>query len=566
MRSLGALIGARVPERWAARLSGWRAQPGALTWQPEPPVSGSPATGRRLARGVLLFDGRLVETADPQPWDVPPPDQAWADHLHGHAWLDDAAAAADAAVWDHLAGWAWAWVERHGEGQTGGWRPDLVARRLIRQIAHTPRLLRGVAPERSALFFRTLDRQVRYLGWRWRDTRPGIERIEALAGLVYALISLEGHGRATTAAIGDLGRAAAETVQADGSVASRNPEELARLVILLVWAADGLEDAGYTPARDHLTALQRAAPALRALRRADGTLARFHGGRSGQTLALDDALARATRRGLAPGATGSAMGYLRMSAGPALCLVDAAPPAQPDTAHSSALAIDFSHGPTAIIVQQGSGLGFAAGNARASRRIPAHSTMEIAGRCPAQVVQARGKRAGEALSTTGTVAGRINRDRSGIWALCQSTQYRGSTGLTLERRLHMPDGGDRLAGEDTVLATDARTRAEVARIWPPDAPPCPLTARFHLHPDIRAALALSGRAVALTLPDASRWLMRTDAETLELLPSLYFDEFRPKPRATLQIVATSHLIEYWGRIVWSFERLALDAPVPDAGG
>jgi len=61
--------------------------------------------------------------------------------------------------------------------------------------------------------------------------------------------------------------------------------------------------------------------------------------------------------------------------------------------------------------------------------------------------------------------------------------------------------------------------------------------------------------LVLDLPGGDRWLVRSDAETLRLDPARYFDETRPKPRATQQIVASAALIEYWGRITWSIERV-----------
>lgn len=44
-----------------------------------------------------------------------------------------------------------------------------------------------------------------------------------------------------------------------------------------------------------------------------------------------------------------------------------------------------------------------------------------------------------------------------------------------------------------------------------------------------------------------------DADGVELLPSIYHDERRARPRATMQIVATAALLAYRGRIAWSLE-------------
>jgi len=558
MRPLGAMVGALLPERTAAKLAAKGKKPNALVGQPPPPIAGDPATARRLVGGVLLFDGRLVESANATPWSLVPPDDVWAAHLYGHGWLDDAFAAEDKRVWAHLSNWAWEWLETFEPGEDLGWRPDLVARRLTRQIAYSAELLIGQPAERSRRFFDALGVQTKFLEWRWQHAAQGVQRLEALSGLVNALISLRGTGSGTQRTIRRLGQMAATMVQADGSVTSRSPEDLAQIVSLLEWSAAGIEDAGLKPSADHLKALQRAAPALKTLRHPDGLLGRFHGGRAGNKALLDRLLEQVSARALAPVPSGPVMGYARLIGDGAFCILDAAnPPGKPyaSTAHSSALALEFSAAGRPMIVQCGSGMGFGERLARSSRRGPFHSTVELADQCPATVIRARAGQTEESLAARGNVSARTSRDDQGSWALCENSQYEEQFGLVIERRLHLRQSGDRLEGEDTALATSAAGRARMARMFNDVASPCPMSVRFHLHPSVRAKLALSGRAVALTHADGSRWIMRTDAERLEVQPSVYFDETRPKPRATLQIVASSHLLEYWGRITWSLERI-----------
>ncbi|MEM7056631.1 MAG: heparinase II/III family protein [Pseudomonadota bacterium] len=558
MTPLGAMVGAWLPERTAAKLAARGKKPNALVGHPPPPIAGDPATARRLVGGVLLFDGRLVESQDPTPWFLTPPDDAWAADLHGHGWLDDAFAAEDPKVWAHLSNWAWEWLENFEPGNGPGWRPDLVARRLTRQIAYSAELLIGQPAERSRLFFDALGIQTAFLEWRWQHAKQGVQRLEALSGLANALISLRGTGRATRQAVKRLGKMAAQIVQPDGAVASRSPEDLAQIVSLLEWSAVGIEDAGLKPNTDHLKALQRAAPALKTLRHPDGSLGRFHGGRAGNSALLDRLLVQVSARALAPVPSGPVMGYARLTGARTFCILDASnSPTSPyaATAHSSALAFEFSAAEMPMIVQCGSGMGFGERLARSSRRGPSHSTVELADHCPASVLRSRSGRHEENLAVHGHVMARTSRDDRGSWALCESSQYEEELGLVIERRLHLSANGEQLEGEDTALATSAAGRGRMARVFGKGKPPCPITVRFHLHPRVRAKLALSGRAVALTHADGSRWIMRTDADRLEVEPSLYFDETRPKPRATLQIVASSDLLEYWGRITWSLDRI-----------
>lgn len=558
MRQIMAFVGARVPQDLAVRLARCVRSPSTLVWQPEPPTKGNAAAARRMAGGVLLFEGRLVETNEALPWGITPPDRAWAEALHGHGWLDDAAAAKDPEVWERMRAWAWAWIDLYGDGAGIGWRPHVVARRLTRQIAYSVDLLLGQEPARSRQFFAVLGVQLRYLEWHWQQTPMGVPRLEALAGLIYALLSLEGKEKSTARAIAAFGDVAETVIGDDGAIASRNPEDLARAVILLAWTARGIEDAGLTPTTAHLAALHRAIPAVMALRHGDGSLARFHGGRSGLALGLEPILQPWRERAKATKTNGSVMGYSRLVAGPGLVILDGAKPPRgryAATAHASALAFEMSYGAKQIVVNAGSGLGFGARMARAARRGPSHSTILTAERCPAEMRPMPNGQVGETMLLTGDVTARVSRDAAGFWVLAESEQYLEPLGLKMERRLHFSTGGRRLAGEDTVLATTAEARALIGALYPPAEPRCPIAARFLLHPDVQAQTALAGRAVALTLPGGERWFFRSDAEELSLEHARYFDENRPKPRAAMQILVRAPLIEYWGRITWSFERV-----------
>ncbi|MEM7643579.1 MAG: heparinase, partial [Pseudomonadota bacterium] len=216
-----------------ARRACWGAEPRTLVWQPAPPASGDAATARRLAQGILLFDGQMAQIpTGSAPWALDAPDPLWADRLHGHGWLDDFAASSHEPSRQILIDWVHDWIAAFGQGTGPGWKPELAARRLIRWIAHSIDLLRGRPTEQSHAFFRTLSAHARFLDRRWKSTRPGIERIEALAGMVYARLSLES-GMAADDAIRLLGQTAGAMVDAEGAIPSRNPQEVLRMVEIL---------------------------------------------------------------------------------------------------------------------------------------------------------------------------------------------------------------------------------------------------------------------------------------------------------------------------------------------
>ena len=78
--------------------------------------------------------------------------------------------------------------------------------------------------------------------------------------------------------------------------------------------------------------------------------------------------------------------------------------------------------------------------------------------------------------------------------------------------------------------------------------------RFHLHPDLRVALDPRGDHATLRGPDAI-WTLSQDGGRLTIEDSVYFDEARPNPRATKQLVVTARAKEYWGRVTWALRRV-----------
>lgn len=127
---------ARFLNRLYARLS--RRQKAALGFvsSPEPRTIGSYARGRQLVAGNLLFSGYLVEAQNADLWAIDPPDTAYAEEIHGFAWLDDLAAVGDAPARALAQKWLLGWIDRHDDGSGPGWTPDLTGRRVIRWINH----------------------------------------------------------------------------------------------------------------------------------------------------------------------------------------------------------------------------------------------------------------------------------------------------------------------------------------------------------------------------------------------------------------------------------------------
>jgi uncharacterized heparinase superfamily protein len=551
--------------RLHARLAALARPATGFVSQPEPRTIGSYARGRQLTAGNFLFAGFLIEAKDKPIWDLPIPDPRFEEEIHGSAWLDDLAAVADSAARRRAQDWVFDWIGRYRWGGGPGWTPDLTGRRLIRWINHAILLLNGRSRKESDAYFRCLGQQTIFLARRWRSAAPGLPRFEALTGLIYAGLALTGMERHVGPAAAALARECDREIDAEGGIPTRNPEELLEVFTLLTWAASALSGAGRTPQPAHHDAIDRIAPTLRALRHADGGLARFHGGGRGLEGRLDQALAAAGGRALT--AHGLAMGYARLAAGRTTIIVDAAMPPKgraSANAHASTLAMELTSGRRPVIVNCGSGASFGPDWRRAGRATPSHSTLCIQGfsssRLGAGGVLPSTAR-GEFTDTPDQVWAQPEDDSAGHRLMAGHNGYVPTHGLTHIRQIMLSIDGRALAGEDTLGAMTVADRRRFETIMERTRNQgVPFSLRFHLHPDVDCALDLGGTAVSLALKSGEIWIFRHDGVgELTLEPSVYLESGRLKPRTTKQIVLGATVVDYACQLGWTLAK-AQDTP------
>ncbi|OWU86268.1 heparinase [Oceanicola sp. 22II-s10i] len=554
----------RFLDRLHARLSVLSRPVTTFVSQPEPRTIGSFAKGRQLLVGNYLFAGSLVSDPDNGIWDIEPPDLAFEEEIHGFSWLDDLAAVGDANARDRAQTWLWQWIERYGRGHGPGWVPDLAGRRLIRWVTHALFLQRSLDSERSRAFYRSLGQQTIFLGRRWKSAGTGLPRFEALTGMIYAGLSLEGMEKYVDIALPALARECEARVDDQGGIPTRNPEELLEVFTLLTWAAAILVDTDRKVPDAQTSAIERIAPTLRTLRHADGALARFHGGGKGLEGRLDHALAQSGVKGRH--ADGLAMGYARISSGRTSIIIDASEAPQGRAsynAHASTLAFELTSGRRPLIVNCGSGVSFGAEWRRAGRATPSHSTLSLEGLSSARVVPAK-KDEGREMLIDGPkrVPIQISQASDGLRFEGGHDAYVEGFGLTHARRLELTFDGRGMAGEDMLLALEEADKRRFDKAM--DAvrlAGLPYQVRFHLHPEVDAEIDLGGSAVSLALRSGEIWIFRHDGRTqMRLDPSVYLEKNRLKPRATKQIVLSGRAIEYATRVRWSLAK-AQETPV-----
>lgn len=544
----------------SARRVGYARPATGFVLQQEPRSIGHLTKGRQLLAGNLMFAGHLIEAKDQTPWDFTPPTAAFAAEIHGFAWLDDLAAAGGSSARKTAQKWVVDWIDRYGKGQGPGWTPDLAGRRIIRLIHHAPMLLSGLDRDGSRAFFRSLGQQTLFLSKRWQATLPGLARFEALTGLIYAGLSLSGMEANVAPATRVLGKECCEQIDEQGGIPTRNPEELLEVFTLLTWAAAALTDAGWTPAKSHTDALTRIAPTLRALRHADGSLARFHGGGRGVEGRLDHALAASGNKAVQ--SEGLSMGFARQSFGRTSVVVDASPPPKgiaSVNAHASSLAFELTSGRRAVIVNCGSGISFGEEWRRAGRATPSHSTL-----CLDNVSSAHlGKPSRHVPSASEMLINAPVKMPAELSYLKDGMRFEGAHdgylreyGLTHVRRLDLSQDGRALVGEDMLFAIEDDQQARFDRLVDyRKLEGVPYAIRFHIHPEVEATIDMGGSAVSLALKSGEIWVFRHDGTAhLTLDSSVYLETGRLQPRATKQIILSSRAISYSERVRWSLSK------------
>lgn len=550
----------RAANRLAARRAALTRAPAVFKMKPEPRSIGCPARGRQICDGRVMMAGHPVDMSAASIWDAAPPDAGVAAALHGFGWLDDLAALADPAAQARAQDWTWQWIARYGAGAGPGWAPDLAGRRLIRWMSHADVLLRGQPPAAARRYFRSLARQTAFLRRRWPAAPPGLPRIEALTGLIYAGVSLQGQQDAASTAAAALADEGTRQIDEDGGLPGRNPEDLLEVFTLLTWAAQALGDAGHPVQDAHWRAVERIAPTLRTLRHADGGLARFHGGGRGLAGRLDGALAISGVKSRRP--DGRAMGFARLGGGRTSLIVDAAPPprgAASVQAHASTLAFELTSGRRPLIVSCGSGAAFGPDWRRAGRATPSHSTLVLDGGSSARL-SGDAHHPDRLSDAPRDVPASVTRTARGTRFEAAHDGYLAGHGLTHVRTLDLSADGRALSGEDMLLAVEEADRRRFDQTRHASYPRgVPFEIRFHLHPEVtvdHGALSGSGGdGVSMTLRSGEVWVFETDGQiALSLQPSVYLEKTQTEPRAAEQIVLSGRVLDHATRIRWSLAK------------
>jgi uncharacterized heparinase superfamily protein len=552
-----------VLDRLHARLAAQARPATGFVALPDPCLIGQVARGQQLLAGQVLIRGTLVQAGGRSIWEVAEEVARGPVPVQGFTWLDDLAAVGDARARAVAQAWLADWIVRYGAGRGPGWTPELAGRRLIRWIIHAGFLRRGQDKAAAEAYYRSAARQTIFLSRRWQAAPTGLPRFEALAGLIHAGLSLQGMQARVAPAVAALAADCRGQIGRDGAIAARSPEDLLHILSLLTAVQAALTKADRPLPEALRSAIDRIAPTLRALRHADGGLARFHGGGSGPEGRLDQALAASGNRGQPRRRLH--MGYGRLARGRTTVVMDAASPpggAAAGEAHAATLAFELTSGRRPLIVNCGSGRSFGPEWRRAGRATPSHSTLVLEGGSSARISQPARDGVEPLDDVPGDVRAEFSRLADGLRLGAAHDGYRRSHGLTHVRTLDLAHDGRSLAGEDLLTILEYGDQPVLDAALDRTGPRGLAWAlHFHLHPEVAAELDSDSATVSLSLKSGEVWVFRPDgAATLNLEPSVYLEDGRLRPRATQQVVLSGRAMSYATRVRWSLAK-AQDTPL-----
>jgi uncharacterized heparinase superfamily protein len=511
---------------------------------PKDPIAGDKAAGEALLGGRFRHNGTEVEVAGLDFATIGLPED-FTFYLQSFAWLRDLSAAATRERGAKLAEgitrkWLAAFAEQIGEP---AWRADLWGRRILFWTAYAPYILSSADPVyRSSLLY-ALARGARHLERSADKALPGLPRITAWSGVIAAALVVQGGPARLKSGEAGLSRALGLSLHDDGGLVSRSPTEQIAAVELL-GQLRAVYAAGRRDVPDWLAeGLASAVGALLSVTLGDGALSSWQGGHM------------ASRRRIAAAAEGAGMevgplrqargwGYQRVQAKTTVLVFDAAPPPPPralNGACASTLAFELSDGPNRLIVNCG-GAGesrgaLPAGLVHALRTTAAHSTLTLGDRNSTAIHEdgSLGKGVGEVeLIRDDTAGSRIEASHDG---------YARRYGLLHERRLNLSSDGRDLNGEDRLISTGRRRRAE----------PVPFTVRFHLAPSIEVTSTADGQGALLRLRGGAVWRFRCRGGQLFAEDSLWIDG-DARPHATLQLAVSGESPPEGMTISWELKR------------
>ena len=497
-----------------------------------------------LLHGRFRFAGEVVEVKEGSIFEKPPPSPAWAEALHGFAWLPPLSAAGGEPARTLATNLISQWLKRNGRYSEPAFRAEVLARRLVNIFAHGRMVLTNSDMLWRSKVFVSLRDQSRLMARIAGEAPDGMPRFEAAAAVALCGACLADAKRLQIG-LARLEAEIARQILPDGGHVSRSPEDLLHAYRLTTMVMDALVAISHPASPALHSARDRMAPMLRFFRHGDGALALFNGGHECDTRMIAGLLARDEVRGQ-PFGHAPHSGYQRLAAARAVTVMDCGRAPQGAfsvKAHAGCLAFEFGSGQHRIVVNCG-----AATEAKRApwddvlRATAAHSTLTLADTSSGTIL-GRGwgrELVGARLLEDGMTVETERRESANGWVVsAMHDAYVPQFGVRHERRIMLSPQGTTLTGEDRLIPGGTRRKELTFAI------------RFHVHPEVRVSPSQGGDVI-LKLPNGEGWRFRAGVP-VAVEESVYLGG--DTLRRTDQLVLSGSLGNAEMDIAWVFEQI-----------
>lgn len=497
---------------------------------------GDAGRGRWLCGGSFAVDGETLDLSG-ECWDPAGAGPEWLRHMHGFDWLRDLKALGGDQARLLARDMVSSWIRHHNSCQPTVWRPDFTGRRIVSWIAFYDFFGASADDDFQDRFFTSLTRQIRHLSRSADLAPPGLPALDAIQGLIYAGIAMEGRENWLEQALNLLQEETGKQILPDGGHVSRSPDSLLRALKIFIDIRAALSSGGYPVPVQIEHVIDRMAQALRFFRYADRRFAVFNGAQEGDMSLIDCVLMRSNARGkILRGLPQT--GFERLTLGRSLVMVDCGvPPARPydRSAHAAPLGFEFIYGKERVLVSCGAHPLDPAWQ-DSLRFTAAHNALTLDDRNICEI-RDDGHFGRKPRKIT------VTRDDSKHATLIEAVHdgYVPLNGVTHRRRLFLGNSGHDFRGEDTLTCSIGVNR------------PVAVSLRFHLHPRVLVSLIRDGREALLRLPGGAGWRFVHGSGTLSLENSLYLGE-GTRPRKTKQLVLSGTMDTDHAQIKWALQR------------
>ncbi len=500
-------------------------------------------------RGRFRFAGHSVDAKSKSIFECPSPSKNFAHALHGFEWLRHLEAAGGEHAREFALGLTDDWLRLCSVYGKPAWEPETIALRFLNIFAHGRFFLAESDLVWRLKFFVSMRNQTRMLARTISKAPAGLPRLRASAALALAGLCLSDRASANLG-LKRLSDEIETQVLPDGGHVSRSPQDLVEAFHILVMVQQALDAANRETQTALRGALDRMAPMVRFFRLGDGGLAVFNGGGESDGRLIATLLEHDEIQGR-PFGHAPHSAFQRLAGGRTLVLLDVgAPPPQihSNKAHAGCLSFEMSAGGQRLVVNCGAAQSEDGGWAGALRATAAHSSVIVADRSSAIVLQ-RGvvRRAigPRLIAEQGEVLTRRNESAQGLLVEASHDYYLQRFGILHRRRLALSPKGLLLTGTDQLVPTGPKSRKR--------GKGRPFAIRFHMHPDVRLSLAQGGGSVILKLPNGEGWRFRCSDGALSIEESVYLGG--GSLRRCEQLVIGAHVRNEEVEIAWLFEQI-----------